>query len=228
MPTCTMHMHPDCSMPYASHPGVASVGLALGARLRVRRGAALLARWRARAGRRLWRARTVAAHCRGCAFAAWERVATDWAVQLADTVSAARRNPTRCNRGYNSTCRPGCGPVLVIQSASLLYAVQVAVASRRFHCARAIRHWRSAAAADAAQCAWAAGVVARRTARHYAVARLAAYALWAARATTARRRREAARGLGLLRLARGADAFFGRAREARRGLPRRDDIRLQP
>ena len=104
----------------------------------------------------------------------------------------------------------------------------MAAASRRFRCARALRHWRSGAAANAAQYAWAAGVVARRTARHYAVARLAAWALWAARTTTARRRREAARGLGLLRLARGADAFFGRAREARRGLPRLDDIRLLP
>ena len=109
------------------------MGLALRARRRVRRGAVLLARWRARAGRRLWRARTVDAHCRGCAFAVWERVATGWAVQLADTVAAA---------------------------------------SRRFHCARALRHWRRGAEAEAAHLARAAGVVGRRTARHYAVARL--------------------------------------------------------
>ena len=107
---------------------------------------------------------------------------------------------------------------------------QVDAASRRFHCARALRHWRGGVAAYVAQCAWAAGVVARRTARHYAVARLAAWALWAARAMTARRRREAARGLGLLRLARGADAFFGHIREARHAPPppRCDDTRLQP
>ena len=89
-----MHVYPGCSIPYASLAGVASVGLALGARRRVRRGAALLARWRARAGRKVWRARTALTHCRGCAFATWERVATGWAVQLANTVTAARRNPT--------------------------------------------------------------------------------------------------------------------------------------
>ena len=48
------------------------------------------------------------------------------------------------------------------------------------------------------------------------MARLAAWELWATRAAAARRRREAARGLGLLRLARGAAAFFERAREVRR------------
>ena len=99
------------------------MGLALRARRRVRRGAVLLARWRARAGRRLWRARTVDAHCRGCAFAVWERVATGWAVQLEDTVGIL----LGVGLGLGSGLGLGLGPRVF-----LLRAVQVAAARRRF------------------------------------------------------------------------------------------------
>ena len=171
--------------------GVASVGAALGARRGVRRGAALLARWRERAEAATRRRRALTTWRSPAArrvFKAWRQRAAVVRERAETRVAAAqwRLRGARALRWW----RRGAAAA----AAQLAWVSSWSDSGAR---SKALRWWRRQAAAVAA-----AATVAGRTALKYAMASVAAWRAWAAHAAASRRRQGAAWGLQLMRLAR--------------------------